>query len=155
MTIRGKAEEMETREDVREMAEALSLFGSAMRHMAGRRAEHLAVQPHAAETSGARSLHLRLRLVLAPALGAAVAIAVAVPAWSHFHQAELARRNPAQVVQNTTEARASVNDTVLMNQIDTDVSEEVPDALEPLAQLSEQAAATKTTVSEKTNDSQK
>jgi len=153
MKIRGKAEETKTREEVREMAEALSLFGSAMRHMAGRRAEQMAVQVRLEPARAAGWLHMRL--VLAPALGAAVAVAVAIPAWSHFHQAEIARRNPAPAVQNNTEARANVNDTVLMNQIDSDVSEDVPDALEPLAQLSEQAAATKTTVSEKTNASQK
>jgi len=153
MKIRGKAEETKTREEVREMAEALSLFGSAMRHMAGRRAEQMAVQVRLEPARAAG--WLRMRLVLAPALGAAVAVAVAIPAWSHFHQAEIARRNPAPAVQNNTEARANVNDTVLMNQIDSDVSEDVPDALEPLAQLSEQAAATKTTVSEKTNASQK
>jgi hypothetical protein len=153
MKFRGKAEETETREEVREMAEALSLFGSAMRHVAGRRAEQMVVERHPAAAHPARSL--RLRLVLAPALGAAVAVAVAVPAWTHFHQAEIARRNQAPALQDNTEARASVNDTVLMNQIDSDVSEEVPDALEPLAQLSEQAAATKTTVSEKKDASQK
>lgn len=151
MKIRGKAEETETREDVREMAEALSLFGSAMRHMAGRRAEQMAAQPRHEEARGAGWL----RLMLAPALGTAVAVAVAIPAWTHFHQAEMGRRNAGPTVQATTETRASVSDTVLMNQIDSDVSEDVPDALEPLAQLSEQAAATKTTVSEKKDDSKK
>jgi len=153
MKIRGKAEETETREDVREMAEALSLYGSAMRHMAGRRAEQMAAQPRLREARPAP--WPRVRLLLAPALGAAVAVAVAIPAWSHFHQAESGRGNPTPLVQQNTETRASVSDTVLMNQIDSDVSEDVPDALEPLAQLSEQAAATKTTVSEKTDDSKK
>ncbi|MGA7887594.1 MAG: hypothetical protein WCA44_17810 [Acidobacteriaceae bacterium] len=151
MKIRGEADGTETREDVREIAEALSLFGSAMRHMAERRAERMAAQPRLLEARPTRSL----RLVLAPALAAAVAIAVGVPAWSHFHSGIAAPpQRPAMGVQNT-ETRASVNDTVLMNQIDTNVSEDVPDALEPLAQLSEQAAAAKTTGSEKKNVSQK
>lgn len=151
MKFRGKADEKETREDVREMAEALSLFGSAMRHMAERRAERMTAQPRMAEPRPARSL----RLVLAPALAAAVAVAVGVPTWSHFHSGGAGpAQRPAPAVQNT-EARASVNDTVLMNQIDSNVSEDVPDALEPLAQLSEQAAAGKNTVSEKKNGSQK
>jgi hypothetical protein len=147
MIFRGSTEEMETREEVREMAEALSLFGSAMRHMAERRAERLSTQPRMAEVGRARSL--RVRLVLAPALGAAVVIAVAVPTWTHFHQGEAAAQKLVLAAQASAETRASVSDTVLMNQIDTDVSEEVPDALEPLAQLSEQAAAAKTAVSEK------
>ncbi|HTV81358.1 MAG TPA: hypothetical protein VME18_01815 [Acidobacteriaceae bacterium] len=152
MKFRGRTEETETREEVREMAEALSLFGSAMRHMAERRAERLCTQPRRTEEGRARSL--RVRLVLAPALGAAAVIAVAVPAWTHFHQGEAAAQKPAPAAQASAETRASVSDTVLMNQIDTDVSEEVPDALEPLAQLSEQAAAAKTTVSEKKNGTQ-
>jgi hypothetical protein len=41
-----------------------------------------------------------------------------------------------------------VDDTVLMNQIDSQLSESVPDALEPLADLSAQAA-TQSSVSEK------
>lgn len=151
MKFRGKAEETGTRDDVREMAEALGLFGSAMRHVAERRAERMAVQPPMLEARPARSL----RLVLAPALAAAVAVAVGVPAWSHFHSGATApAQRPAAAIQNT-ETRASVNDTALMNQIDSNVSEDVPDALEPLAQLSEQAAATNTTVLEKKNDSQK
>jgi hypothetical protein len=151
MNIRGKADATETRQDVRDMAEALSLFGSAMRHMAERRAQQM-VSPSRAAAHPARSL----RLVLAPALAAAAAVAVAVPAWNHFHSGVNApAQRPAAAVQYNTEARASVNDTVLMNQIDSNVSEDVPDALEPLAQLSEHAAATKTTVSEKNDGSQK
>jgi hypothetical protein len=150
MKFRGKAEEAETREGIREMAEALSLFGSAMRHMAERRAERTGMQARTAESRRWRPL----RLVLAPALGAAVTIAIAIPVWTHFHEGDNAARKQTPAVETSTETRASVNDTVLMNQIDSDVSEDVPDALEPLAQLGEQAAATKTTDSEKNNASQ-
>lgn len=143
MKFRGKAEATESREEVREMAEALSLFGSAMRHTADRQAARMP----SPELHPARSL--RFRLVLAPALAAAVAVAVAFPAWTHFHRGESAAQKPAPAVQTSAEARARVNDTVLMSQIDSNVSEEVPDALEPLAQISEQAAAIKTTESEK------
>jgi hypothetical protein len=151
MKLRDKAAGAEAREDVREMAEALSLFGSAVRHMADRRAAQMEVR--AQRPQARRTPSPRLRLVLAPAL--AVAVAVAVPAWSYFHRGETAARSPAPAAQHDTEARAGVNDTVLMNQIDSDVSEDVPDALEPLAQLSEQAAATQSTTTENSNVSQK
>jgi hypothetical protein len=153
MKFRGKAEETETREEVREMAEALSLFGSAMRHVAERRSEHPSAQARPVERP-AKSL--RLRLALAPAMAAAVAIAVALPAWSHFHQehATTAKKAAPALQESNTVTRASVNDSVLMNQIDTDVSQEVPDALQPLAQLGEQAAANNTTVLEKKNGTQ-
>ena len=153
MRIRGSSEETETRNEMREMAEALSLFGSAMRHMARRRDEEMRAQPGMAEARAGRSAR-RGRLVFTPALAAAVTVAMAIPVWSHFHREATARRHPP-AVQTNTEARMNVSDTVLMNQIDSDVSEEVPDALEPLAQLSEQPAATKNPVLEKKNGSQK
>ncbi len=152
MKLRDKAAGAETTEDVREMAEALSLFGSAMRHMADRCAARMEVRAQFPQAR--RTPSPRLRLLLAPAVALAVALALAVPAWSHFHRGETAARRSAPAAQNDTEARASVNDTVLMNQVDSDVSEDVPDALEPLAQLSEQAA-TQSTTTENNNVSQK
>lgn len=151
MKLRSRQDETERREEVREMAEALSLFGSAMRHMADRRAERVQVKPDADRRAGRSP---RMRLLLAPALGAAVAIAAAIPAWTHFHEGDAAARRPAPAVQTNAETRASANDTALMNQIDSDVTQDVPDALEPLAQLSEQAAITNTAVSEKNYASQ-
>jgi hypothetical protein len=44
--------------------------------------------------------------------------------------------------------RANVDDTVLMNQIDSELSEDVPDALRPLADLSDQSTSS-SSVSEK------
>lgn len=143
MKIRGRADnpETQTREETRELAEALSLFGSAMRHAADRRAARM---PIASPADTARRLYSRMRLALAPALAVAAAIAVAIPMYGHFHEETAAARTKPPVVQqqeNNTEARASVSDTVLMNQIDNDLSQDVPDALQPLAQLGEQAAA--------------
>lgn len=150
MKIRRKAEAAETREDVRELAEALSLFGSAMRHAAGRRA----VTAPMAEMRPARPT--RMRRLWAPALAAAAVVAAGLPAYSHFHSdgTATAEKHAPAVQETNTETRASVSDTVLMNQIDNNLSEDVPDALQPLAQLGELAAA-KTTNTEKNNASQK
>lgn len=138
----------ESREDIRELAEALSLFGSAMRHAAARQPH----RPWAAPRSPARAL--RARLVLAPALAAMLAAAALIPLSMHRHGGTPAHLPPA-AQESTTVTRAGVNDTVLMNQIDSDVSEEVPDALQPLADLSEQAAvATTTSPSERKNVTQ-
>jgi len=136
-----------TREEVREMAEALSLYRSAMRHVA----EREAARPFAAERRPARTM--RFRLLLAPALTAAVAAGVLVPVYAHFHDhhtGTVAKNgSPAKTAQNV----AGVDDTALMNQIDSEVSEDVPDALRPLADLSEQTT-TSTTASEKKNVTQ-
>jgi len=150
MKFRRNAESAEgTREEVRELAEALSWFGSAMRHAAARQPE----RPWVPEAAPARAPRMRMRLVLAPALAAMLAVTAMIPMAGHFRHAEA--RKMAPVAQETcTETRASMNDTVLMNQIDSDVSQEVPDALEPLAELSEQAAVTKSSGSEQKNVTQ-
>lgn len=137
-------EAMESREEVRELAEALSLYRSAMTHVAERSCAH----PRPAVQRSARPF--RLRLLVGPALGAALATGILLPVYGHLHS------HHAAVLQAETptapdpgSARASIDDTVLMNQIDSQLSETVPDALEPLADLSTQTAATSTSVSEK------
>lgn len=140
----------ETREtssqEMRELAESLSLYRSAMRHIAEKQAAR-PFAPAAQRTSG-----LRMRLVLVPALGAALAAAVIAPAYVHWHHATIASTPGHPVVQTPTitTTTASVDDTDLMNQIDSEVSEDVPDALQPLEDMNNEAAsATKTTVTEK------
>jgi hypothetical protein len=134
-----------SREDVHDLAEALELYRSAMHHVADREA----ARPFVAEPRPSRAFHFRL--LLAPALAAAVAAGVLVPVYSHFHHHATGSSTIASPTQpNAAEARASVDDTVLMNQIDSDLSEDVPDALRPLADLSDQAATTNS-VSEKKN----
>jgi hypothetical protein len=134
-----------SREDIRDLAEALSLYRSAMQHVA----EREAARPFVPEPRLARTFHFRL--LLAPALAAAVAAGVFVPVYSHFHHHHSGSATVAIRTQpNPAEARASVDDTVLMNQIDSDLSEDVPDALRPLADLSDQATTTNS-VSEKKN----
>ena len=134
-----------SREDVRDLAEALNLYRSAMHHLAEREAAH----PFVPEARPGRAFSFRL--VLAPALVAAVAAGVLAPVYSHLHHhptGSIAVASHGQPV--ASEARASVDDTVLMNQIDSELSEDVPAALRPLADLSDQAATT-TSVSENKN----
>jgi hypothetical protein len=127
------AETDTTREEVREMAEALSLYGSAMRHIAEREAARtpIAVRRPTRTT--------RFSLLLAPALATAVAAAVIAPVYSRLHHHSAVSGVVANTVQpNAADARANVDDTVLMNQIDSELSEDVPEALRPLADLSDQ-----------------
>jgi len=145
----------ESREEVRELAEALSLFGSAMRHLANQQSATL---PMAEFRTAERrpSPSLRLKLLLAPAMGAAVATAVALPVYSHLHHRH---QGTAPIValaaqQNPVSDRTGVNDTALMARIDSEVSQDVPDALQPLAELSEQAVSSTTSASEKKHVSQ-
>jgi hypothetical protein len=146
----------ETREEVREMAEALSLYRSAMQHIAEREAAR-PFAPGVSQRMTERRPERRSRfsLLLAPALAAAVAAAVLVPMYGHFHHEHGA--TPAPVVangqQHANDTHAAVDDTALMNQIDSEVSEDVPDALRPLADLSDQTTTT-SSVSEKKNATQ-
>ncbi len=131
----GPVSESDTsREEVREMAEALSLYRSAMHHIA----EREAARPFAAERRPARTI--RYSLLLAPALAAAVAAAALAPVYSHFHRRTSAPAPAVSLTQkNLGNNLAAIDDTVLMNQIDSELSEDVPDALRPLADLSDQA----------------
>lgn len=134
-----------SREDIRDLAEALSLYRSAMQHIA----EREAARPFVAEMRPAR--HFRLGLLLAPALAAAVAAGVFVPVYSHLHRSS--SPVPRVVASNTADQRSTIDDAALMNQIDSDLSEDVPDAFRPLADLSD-PAATPNSVSEKKNVTQ-
>jgi hypothetical protein len=141
----------ETREEVREIAEALSLYRSAMQHIAEREAGRPFARP-IADRRPARTI--RIGLLVAPALTAAVAAAVLVPVYGHFHHQHGAPHAPIAIAAQTpNDTHAAVDDTALMNQIDSEVSEDVPDALRPLADLSDQSTTT-SAVSEKNNATQ-
>jgi hypothetical protein len=129
------------REEIREMAEVLSLWRSAMRHIA----ENAPARPFVPER--VRGAHLRL--IAAPALAAAVAAGIFFPVYSYSHRHHVTVHSPARTVHHNPAALANVDDTALMNQIDSELSQDAPDALEPLADLSDQAATT--TLSEKKN----
>jgi len=139
-----------TREEVRAMAEALSLYRSAMHHLGDREIARRPALQDRAEPGPARLI--RLRLLLAPALGAAVAAGVLVPVYAHFHQTHSSRAGTDATRPGPAETRAAVDDAALMNQIDTELSEDVPDALRPLADLSDQT--TTNSASEKKNVTQ-
>jgi len=152
MKIRKESEmenEAETRltssQEMRDLAEALSLYRSAMQHVAAKQA----ARPFAMDRKPAPSF--RMRLVMVPALAAALAVAVIVPAVSHLHGhagtktgsvVEVAPQTPAtNVVQ--------MDDAQLMDQIDNDLTEDVPDALQPLADMGTQTTAGNTSGAEK------
>jgi hypothetical protein len=132
------------RDEIREMAEALSLYGSAMRHLA----ERAPARPFVAGQRPAHSFHLRL--LLAPALTALLAAGVFVPVYSYSHHHTVQIREHAKETEQSPATVANVDDTALMNQIDSELSQDVPDALLPLADLSAQTTTT-TNVSEKKN----
>lgn len=122
----------DTRDEMRELAEAVSLYRSAMRHVAEKQAERPLV-PAAQRASG-----FRMRLVLVPALGAALAAAVITPTVVHLRHPGAAAIKVAPVAPAPAAAAAAaatvakVDDTQLMDQIDSDLTEGVPDALQPL-----------------------
>lgn len=129
------------REVAENMAETMSLYRSAMHHIAEKQAAtaQISVERMTAETRRRDRTH-RMRLVLVPALGAALAAAVIAPAVGRLHHEKtvavhVVQGAPAQTV-------ASIDDTDLMNQIDSDLTQDVPDALQPLADFSSQPANT-------------
>ena len=139
----------ESGKEMRELAEAISLYRSAMRHVA----EKQPARPWAAERRAGRTI--RMRLMLVPVLAGALVAAVMAPTLSHLHHGAATRQAVAHATQAAgANTQASLDDTALMNQIDSEISEEVPDALQPLAELSEQAATTKNSVTEKANGTQ-
>jgi hypothetical protein len=139
------ADGQESREEMRELAEALSLYRSAMRHVAEKQAE----RPIVLQTRSATAM--RVRLFAVPALALALAVAVIVPTYSHLHnKTATTGATAAGIVQPTPpQTVASVDDAQLMNQIDSDLTEDVPDALQPLADLSDSATTNKSSVTEK------
>lgn len=139
----GETEAVESREEVRELAEALSLYRSAISHLAERSAAH----PRVAAARPAAPL--RLRLLLGPALGGALAVGILFPLYGHLHHhSAIVLQSKDTIAPDPGSARASMDDTALMNQIDSQLSETVPDALEPLADMGTQAT-TQSSVSEK------
>ena len=139
--------------ETRELAEAMSLYRSAMHHVAQKHTS--AAMPSLDRVAAAarhRARAHRMRLVFVPAMAAALAAAVIAPAVGHLHHQKTAVANVAQVTP--TQPVASVDDTELMNQIDSDLTQDVPDALAPLADLTSQQASTNQST-EKTHASQK
>jgi hypothetical protein len=127
------ADGQESRDGMRELAEALSLYRSAMRHVA----EKQGARPMVLRTRSVTAM--RVRLFAMPALAVALAVAVIAPTYSHLHHKAIATStvgaNIAQPVP--TETVAKFDDAQLMDQIDSDLTEDVPDALQPLADVSD------------------
>jgi hypothetical protein len=124
----GTETRLTSSDEMRELAEAVSLYGSAMRHVAEKQVARPFVRAER------RATGLRMRLVLVPALGAALAAAVIGPAVSHLHHASTAAIKTTRIEDPPASATAvaKVDDTQLMNQIDSDLTADVPDALQPL-----------------------
>lgn len=146
MTIRKEAEMengAESRDEMRELEETFSLYRSAMQHVAEKHAARPLVQERKAAS-------LRMRLVMVPALAAALAIAVIVPAMSHHGHPGIKAAPVITVTPQATNADvAQMNDTQLMDQIDSDLTEDVPDALQPLADMGTQTATSSATTEKK------
>ena len=137
----GAGTGLSSSQEMRELAEAIGLYRSAMRHVA----EKQTTGPFRGKLAPAAwTRRVRMRLVLVPALAAAMAAAVLLPAMSHLHKTAV-KTPVAQVIpQDATTTVAKVDDTELMNQIDSDLSADVPDALEPLADMGDQTTAKST-----------
>ena len=126
--------------EMREIAEAMSLYRSAMHHIAQKHAVAPMNQERLASEARRQARAHRMRLVLVPAMATALAAAVIAPAVGHMHHEKAAVARAVQTAP--AETVASVDDTELMNQIDSDLTQDVPDALAPLADLGSQQGST-------------
>lgn len=130
-------------QEMRDLAEALGLYRSAMKHVAEKQAEQpFRGKPVPVRTAWTR--RVRMRLVLVPALAAAMAAAILAPAVSHLHKTAVKTTAAQATPQDPSVIVASVDDTELMNKIDSDLTEDVPDALQPLADMDDQTTAKST-----------
>jgi hypothetical protein len=141
------AAETNSRDRAHEIAEALSLWRSAMHHVAAQRS----AEPRAVPLPRRHRVHWGL--LLTPALGAAVAAGVLLPTWRPIHHERAAPVPAITTTAPATDTRASIDDTALMNHIDSELSEEVPDALRPLADPGQQKS-TKPSAWERSNVTQ-
>jgi predicted anti-sigma-YlaC factor YlaD len=110
------------RSQVESFQAALTGFGASMR--AWSETQYVAAEASVKARSSVRPVALRGSVYAAAALAALCLVAVLVM----FHGVLLRQGAPV-------DTRSSLTDAVLLRQIDTEVSQTVPDAMEPLTEL--------------------
>jgi hypothetical protein len=134
------------RESDRQVDEALASFGLAMRAWGD---HELAHRPAAPLREPIRKPRAQSWL-LAPALGwaAAAALAIAaigVPLGIHHHNAVVANHpyavQPQPAPQPAQIASSKADDDQLLEHVDTDIAQDAPDAMQPLASLMSSSGA--------------
>jgi hypothetical protein len=124
--------EYQTLEPSGEFAASIDNFRSAVTHVAEREtAKPVSADWLAPARKRHRSAQLRMGFGIAMGWACAAALCVAtLPLVTHSHPVVL-----TQPVAQSAAEPASTSDTALLDQVDTNISEEVPSSLAPLAEL--------------------
>jgi hypothetical protein len=145
MNSRKATPAVEDREEIIELARVLSQYRSAMRHIAAEECSRPAPALSVVHTTHTRSV-LQMA-ILGPALATAIFLA-ALPIYLHSRHAQ----HPAIPDVSTTAAPAPaptphIGDAELLSQIDAEISEDAPDALQPMADFGSSSSSTQTSSS--------
>ncbi|HEX3436661.1 MAG TPA: hypothetical protein VHT24_07820 [Pseudacidobacterium sp.] len=117
-----------TKRDLEGLANAISQFRAAVSHISAK-AETVPVAVQM-ERARQRRRWAQRRVMLEWAFAAVAMIAMLLPGAGYYrHHAEMARERQEQALQQR-EA-----DTALLDQVDSELSETVPDAMRPLADM--------------------
>ncbi len=133
-----------TKRDLEGLANSISQFRSALHHIAARSAE--LPTDWGFEQARARRRSAQRRVMLEWAVAMALCVAALVPAVGFYreHAAQVRAEQQAQLLKQR-EA-----DTALLDQVSSELSEAVPDSMQPLAEMDSDYASYQTT-GEKTN----
>jgi len=134
-----------TKRDLEGLANAISQFRSAVHHIAaGQEAQPIAWQ---LERAKVRQRSKQRRVMLEWAVAAALCVAAMVPAVNFYrdHAAAVRAQQQAQLLKQR-EA-----DTALLDQVTSELSEAVPDSLQPLAEMDSDYANNQATTGESKN----
>jgi hypothetical protein len=129
------------REEVIELARVLSQYRSAMHHITAQECSRPAPALQLARTAHTRSI-LQMA-ILGPALATAIFLA-ALPIYLHSRHAQHPVTPDVSTATATVAATPHIGDAELLSQIDTEVSEDVPDALQPMADFGSASSSTQT-----------
>jgi uncharacterized protein (DUF2252 family) len=132
-----------TKRDLEGLANSISQFRAAVHHIAARSAE--SAMDWGFEQARARSRSAQRRVMLEWAVAAALCVAALVPAVGFYHQ-HAAQVRAEQQAQMLKQREA---DTALLDQVSSELSEAVPDSMQPLAEVDADYVSYQTTAGEK------
>lgn len=117
-----------TKRDLEGLANSISQFRAAVHHVAARSAD--SAMDWGFEQARVRRRSAQRRVMLEWAVAAALCVAALVPAMG-FYREHAAQVRAAQQAQLLKQREA---DTALLDQVSSELSEAVPDSMQPLAE---------------------
>ena len=144
MNSRKATPAVEDREEIIELARVLSQYRSAMQHIAAEECSRPAPTLPVVRITHPRSV-LQMA-ILGPALATAIFLA-ALPIYLHSRHAEHPVVAGVSTPRVTPVPTTHIGDAELLSQIDAEISEDAPDALQPMADFGSSSSSTQTSSS--------